>query len=168
MNDQQTNGQVVCNIASNLTPGAPVAAKKVPKPASRTSNFFVTINTNQQFLEGSDEEMFYARKFKDFMEKKVLVDPVPYITFMEGDPRSFKRYFVEAGIERGPTNGKIHAHFMLKTLHNGKIKINRDALSKIVCEGMGLKGVHIDFKAFSSNDTNLLDYIRKMRNKIQV
>ena len=86
---------------------------------------------------------------------------------MEGDPRSFKRYFVEAGIERGPKNGKIHAHIMLKTLHNGKIKINRDALSKIVCEGMGLKGVHIDFKAFASNDTNLLAYLRKMREKLE-
>lgn len=162
MSDQELKVNVSSNVAANLQhQSAPPV--KVPKRVSKTSNFFVTINPNKVFIQGSDQAIAFTRKFKEVLDTRVFANPVQFFDFKEGGPRDFKRFNIQSTIEQGEETGRVHCHFIFFTLHNANIKLSPDRLRKVVCEGLGIENCHVQIKAFSSNEMNLLEYINKGR-----
>lgn len=160
--EQELKVSVSSNVANNLLPGAASAAK-VPKKTTKTSNFFVTINPNKVFVQGSDQAIAFTRRFKEVLDTRIFGNPIQFFDFKEGGPRDFKRFKIESTIEQGEETGRVHCHFIFYTLHNANVKLNPERLRKTVCEALGIENCHIHIKVFSSNEMNLLEYLNKGR-----
>ena len=159
---QELKVNVSSNIADNLQ-GQTAPAAKVATRVSKTSNFYVTINPNKVFIMGSDQAIAFTRKFKEVLDSRVFANPIKFFDFKEGSPKDFKRFNIQSTIEQGSETGRVHCHFIFFTLHNANVKLSPERLRKTVCEGLGIENCHIQIKAFSSNERNLLEYINKDR-----
>ena len=107
--------------------------ERIPRRIHET-NLFMTINTNRQSadmnaLKATMEEIFGNPAH---VAQVLVLGPVDkrYATDQLGDV--LIKVFSEAGIERGPTNGHVHAHVWVTLEHCSQLQIGSRKMQQLV------------------------------------
>jgi hypothetical protein len=137
--------------------------KVVKNEKERSSNFFLTINTNQQYKKDDPNIQNDIEVFETSI-KSVLSKIDDYVTFTEGmwSDDYIKDVEIDYVIEMGTKKNQIHAHIMLKIKHSARIQLDTKKIKSKICSDLGLKNVYINNRLMKKDSsTNVLDYIHK-------
>lgn len=164
------------NVPKNLTR---TITKKSNKPALKHSNFFMTINTQQnvntmhadaleslksrfqdtinELFVQLDERFVILKGSKEGSEYGWPLDDTREKLWgrVEGKPK------VQYSIEIGPISGKLHAHIMFSISKRGlDTKLDYSGIKSFIDGKLG-NGCHFNAKLFRDAKAELLTYISK-------
>lgn len=129
----------------------------------KSSQFFLTINTNQPYKPNdahieADTEIF-TDVIKDF-----LANLKDHLKLSAGD--TYDDNINDIGcqyvIELGTKKLCLHSHIFLKFRHSCKdLKLNYTSIKTKIASDLGLQKIFFNCRMVSDNDTNVLNYIEK-------
>jgi hypothetical protein len=138
------------------------AAQRAPKPKS--SNFLLTINTNQQYKEG-DAHLEDDIEIFDATIQSILNNIGDYIRLPEGDvwdDDKIKDVSIDYVIEKGHKKGQLHSHIMIKIKHFSKVLLDYGKIKAKICGDLGLNEVYMLNKLIrNSGSDNIIQYLEK-------
>ena len=138
--------------------------KKEKNQKILSSNFLLTINTNQRYKE-DDKDLDNDIEVFDNTIKEILNNIGSYITLPaehKFDEPFIKNVDIDYVIERGTKKGQLHIHIMFKIKHISKIQLNYAKIKEKLTKDLGLKNVYMYNKLVRNNGSdNILDYINK-------
>ena len=138
------------------------ATERAPKPKS--SNFLLTINTNQQY-KNDDEHLENDVEVFDTTIQSILNHIDEYIRLPDGDQwddKTIKDVDIDYVVERGHKKGQIHVHVMIKIKHFSKVLLDYDKIKKKICSDLGLQNVYMLNKLIrNSGSDTIIDYLNK-------
>ena len=106
--------------------------KKIKNKKPLTSNFLLTINTNQQYKD-NDENLENDTEIFDHTLKDILNHIESYVTLPstdKWDDETIKLVDIDYTIERGTIKNQLHIHILFKFKHFTKIQLNYLAILK--------------------------------------
>jgi len=140
--------------------------KKIKNKKPLSSNFLLTINTNQQYKD-NDENLENDIEIFDNTIKDILNHIDSYITLPEHDKwddDTIKDVDIDYTIERGTIKNQLHIHILFKFKHFTKIQLNYTAIKEKINTDLGLKNIYMYNKLIrNSGNDNILEYIDKYK-----
>lgn len=130
----------------------------------KQSNWFLTINTNQQYKndDGSidnDTEMFEG------VISDILNHINEYVNLPEGDvwdDNTIKDVDLQYVIERGTKKFCLHSHISLRFKHNTRMQLNIAKMRDRICKELGLTNVYMkNILTKTDSSSNILSYMDK-------
>ena len=138
--------------------------EKNKKPLS--SNFLLTINTNQQYKDTDEGLTNDISIFEDTI-KDILNSIENYVNLPEGhkwDDDTIKDVDIDYTIERGTIKNQLHIHILFKIKHFTKIQLNYQKIKDKIKKDLGLNNVYMYNKLVrNSGNDNILQYLEKFR-----
>jgi hypothetical protein len=141
--------------------------KVIKNAKDKTSNFFLTINTNQQYKENDPNLQNDIAVFEECI-KNILSNINEYVNISEGiwDDEHINDVDIDYVIELGTIKRHIHAHIMIKIKHRAKLMLDYKKIKSKVLQTLGLKNIYVNNKLMKKDSsTNVLDYINKFTAK---
>jgi hypothetical protein len=142
--------------------------KVVKNEKDKISNFFLTINTNQQYKDGDPNIENDIAVFEETL-KGILSNINDYVKIQGGEwsDENIKDVDIDYVIELGTVKKCIHAHIMLKFKHNTHLMLDYVKIKAKILNSLGLKNIYINNKVMKRDSTtNVLDYINKFTKKL--
>lgn len=142
--------------------------KVVKNEKDKISNFFLTINTNQQYKDGDPNIENDIAVFEETL-KGILSNINDYVKIQGGEwsDENIKDVDIDYVIELGTVKKCIHAHIMLKFKHNTHLMLDYVKIKTKILNSLGLKNIYINNKVMKRDSTtNVLDYINKFTKKL--
>ena len=140
--------------------------KKIQNKKPLTSNFLLTINTNQQYKD-NDENLENDTEVFDNTLKDILNHIESYVTLPptdKWDDETIKDVDIDYTIERGTIKNQLHIHILFKFKHFTKIQLNYLAIKEKINKELGLKNIYMYNKLIrNSGNDNILEYIDKYK-----
>lgn len=128
----------------------------------KTSNFFLTINTNQSYKDG-DSNIEADTEYFDGTISNMLNHINEYINLPDGD--TFENDVINADvdymIELGTKQRALHAHIFLKFVHNSNLKLDFKKMKQYVCQELGLPNLFFSNRVVRGGNQSVLDYLNK-------
>lgn len=145
------------NVISHQAEIAPLEKNK----ATKHSNFFLTINTNQQYR--NDQHLESDRNYFDGVINNISNNLKDYVKDSDNiwNEHNIKNVDVEYVCELGGKKQSLHAHVLIKIEHNTNIKLDFDKIKNKVKNDLGLKSIHFKNYMIRDNNNNVLNYINK-------
>ena len=138
--------------------------KKEKNQKILSSNFLLTINTNQRYKE-TDKDLDNDIEVFDDTIKTILNNIGHYVTLPADhkfDEPYIKNVDIDYTIERGTKNNQLHIHIMFKFKHISKIQLNYAKIKEKLTKDLGLENVYMYNRLIrNSGSDNILDYINK-------
>ena len=138
--------------------------KKGAKVKDKRSNFFITINTNQNFNEFSEEYEVFDKKLVKSLNS-IYENIKDYVIFKDEKAKwndvFIKEVDIDSATEIGPKSGKAHAHAMIKIKHTTLLQLDYAKIRSTIMTDLKLKGIYINNKVFHDNNLSLQEYIGK-------
>ena len=138
--------------------------KVVKNEKYKNSNFFLTINTNQQYKNGDPNVENDIAVFEETL-KSVLSNVNDYVKIKDGgvwSDETIKDVDIDYIVELGTAKKCIHAHVMLKFKHNTILMLDYPKIKKKFLTTLGLKNIHLhNILMKSDSSSNVLDQINK-------
>jgi hypothetical protein len=137
--------------------------KVIKNAKDKTSNFFLTINTNQQYQQDDPNLQNDIAVFEECI-KNILSNINNYVNISEGiwDDEHVNDVDIDYVIELGPVKKHIHAHIMIKIKHRTKLMLDLQKIKSKILSDLGLKNIYMNNKLMKKDSsTNVLDYIHK-------
>jgi len=139
-------------------------ADKSPAKRLRHSNWYLTLNTNQEVNEEQIAER--SQQFKKALE--VLFSPEEIQKFLYsplGDPideTTIKKIDTESAIEVGSKNKYLHCHCLFAVSHYTRLRLKYDVIRERFQSLMELPfPPYFYSKCYFDSKANLVEYIRK-------
>ena len=120
--------------------------KKQKNEKILSSNFLLTINTNQRYGD-DDEDLENDIKIFDETIKEILNNIPQYVNLPKGipfDEEHIKNVDIDYTIEKGTKNNQLHIHIMLKFRHKTKIQLNYQKIKKKITTDLGLNNIYLN------------------------
>ena len=140
--------------------------KERAKPAV-SSNFFLTLNSNQRYEPEDPHREEDAEAVEDVV--KEIVQNLPrYVKIIEKNHKwstdVIEDVDVEYAVEYGEKSKALHAHILVRIKHRSRVQLDFEAIKRDFAHGLGLKNVYFDSRLLRApSDHFLQEYIRKMR-----
>ena len=139
--------------------------EKNKKPLS--SNFLLTINTNQQYKNDDLENLQNDIEVFENTIKDILNNIDQYVNLSDNDKwddDTIKDVDIDYTIERGTIKNALHIHLLLKFKHFTKIQLNYIKIKDKIKNDLGLLNVYMLNKLIkNSGNDNILDYLNKFK-----
>ena len=137
---------------------------KNKKPIS--TNFLLTINTNQQYKDNDENLENDIEVFEETIND-ILNNVDQYINIPEGDKwddDTIKEIDIDYTIERGTIKHQLHIHILFKIRHFTKIQLNYQKIKDKIKKDLGLTNIYLYNKLIrNSGNDNILDYLDKYK-----
>ena len=141
--------------------------QKVKNEKILSSNFLLTINTNQRYGD-DDEDLDNDIEVFDETIKEILNNIPQYVNLPKNTPfdeEHIKNVDIDYTIEKGTKNNQLHIHIMLKFRHKTKIQLNYQKIKTKITKDLGLKNIYLNNRLIrNSGSENILDYLNKYTN----
>ena len=141
--------------------------KKEKNEKILSSNFLLTINTNQRYGD-DDEDLENDIEVFDETIKEILNSIGSYVNLPKGTPfdeEHIKNVDIDYTIEKGTKNNQLHIHIMLKFRHKTKIQLNYQKIKTKITKDLGLHNIYLNNRLIrNSGSENILDYLNKYTN----
>ena len=141
--------------------------QKVKNEKILSSNFLLTINTNQRYKD-DDEDLDNDIEVFDETIKEILNNIPQYVNLPKNTPfdeEHIKNVDIDYTIEKGTKNNQLHIHIMLKFRHKTKIQLNYQKIKTKITKDLGLKNIYLNNRLIrNSGSENILDYLNKYTN----
>jgi hypothetical protein len=141
--------------------------KKQKNEKILSSNFLLTINTNQRYGD-DDEDLENDIEVFDETIKDILNNIGSYVNLPKGipfDEEHIKNVDIDYTIEKGTKNNQLHIHIMLKFRHKTKILLNYQKIKTKITKDLGLNNIYLNNRLIrNSGSENILDYLNKYTN----
>ena len=138
--------------------------EKNRKPIS--SNFLLTINTNQQYKD-DDEHLDEDIEIFEETINEILNNIDQYVNLPEGDKwddETVESIDIDYVIERGTKRNQLHIHILLKFKHHTKIQLNYQKIKDKIKGDLGLNNVYMLNKLIkNSGNDNIIEYLNKYK-----
>lgn len=130
------------------------------------SNAFITINPNKSFNGTEDDFESYKKTFADVITRVFSLKGIEQIwRVQEGAPGPFEAIMVstsvDAVLEIGERDSKLHAHVLVKVSHRSKLSIDNKIMRSYLCKYLEVDKIHLDVKIDRSASRSIEDYIHK-------
>ena len=139
--------------------------EKNKKPLS--SNFLLTINTNQQYKNDDLENLKNDIEVFENTIKDILNNIDQYVNLADNDKwddDTIKNVDIDYTIERGTIKNALHIHILFKFKHFTKIQLNYIKIKDKIKNDLGLLNVYMLNKLIkNSGNDNILDYLNKFK-----
>ena len=119
--------------------------KKIKNKKPISSNFLLTINTNQQYKDDDKDLENDIEVFDDTL-KSILNHIDNYVTIPETDKwddETIKDVDIDYTIERGTIKHQLHIHILFKFKHFTKIQLKYTAIKEKNNKELGLKNIYV-------------------------
>ena len=119
--------------------------KKIKNKKPISSNFLLTINTNQQNKD-DDKDLENDIEVFDNTLKSILNHIDHYVTIPttdKWDDETIKLVDIDYTIERGTIKHQLHIHILFKFKHFTKIQLNYTAIKEKINKELGLKNIYV-------------------------
>ena len=141
--------------------------QKVKNEKILSSNFLLTINTNQRYGD-DDEDLENDIEVFDETIKEILNNIPQYVNLPKNTPfdeEHIKNVDIDYTIEKGTKNNQLHIHIMLKFRHKTKIQLNYQKIKTKITKDLGLHNIYLNNRLFrNSGSENILGYLNKYTN----
>ena len=141
--------------------------KKEKNEKILSSNFLLTINTNQRYGD-DDEDLENDIEVFDETIQEILNSIGSYVNLPKGipfDEEHIKNVDIDYTIEKGTKNNQLHIHIMLKFRHKTKIQLNYQKIKTKITKDLGLHNIYLNNRLIrNSGSENILDYLNKYTN----
>ena len=141
--------------------------KKEKNEKILSSNFLLTINTNQRYGD-DDEDLENDIEVFDETIKEILNSIGSYVNLPKGiafDEEHIKNVDIDYTIEKGTKHNQLHIHIMLKFRHKTKIQLNYQKIKTKITKDLGLHNIYLNNRLIrNSGSENILDYLNKYTN----
>jgi len=138
--------------------------KKQKNEKILSSNFLLTINTNQRYGD-DDEDLENDIEIFDETMKEILNNIPSYVNLPKGikfDEEHIKNVDIDYVIEKGTKHNQLHIHAMIKFRHNTRIQLNYQKIKKKITTDLGLNNIYLNNRLIrNSGSENILDYLNK-------
>ena len=137
--------------------------KVVKNEKIKTSNFFLTINTNQSYQENDENLQNDIAVFEECI-KNILSNLNDYVKIDGGiwSDDFINDVDIDYVIELGPVKKHIHSHIMIKIKHKTKIMLDLQKIKSKILTELGLKNIYMNNKLMKTDSSiNVLEYINK-------
>ena len=138
--------------------------KKQKNEKILSSNFLLTINTNQRYGD-DDEDLENDIEIFDETIKEILNNIPSYVNLPKGikfDEEHIKNVDIDYVIEKGTKHNQLHIHAMIKFRHNTRIQLNYQKIKKKIITDLGLNNIYLNNRLIrNSGSENILDYLNK-------
>ena len=141
--------------------------KVIKNAKDKTSNFFLTINTNQSYKQDDPNLQNDIAVFEECI-KGILSNLNDYVNIDGGiwSDDFIDDVDIDYVIELGTIKRHIHAHIMIKIKHRTKLMLDYKKIKAKVLSELGLKNIYVNNKLMKKDSsTNVLDYINKFTAK---
>lgn len=158
-----------------------VTAEKHKDDSENTkhSGFHITVSTNRKPASNEESHALGARlnkaialSFEHTGLEQFIEFLIPDDTYKRNILKVSVKYAIELG--KGVRGGRIHAHIMLKVIHNSRIRINIPAFKKVMLQNLNLEGdlptitsIYVNIKIIRG-DENLEEYLLKKEVHVDV
>lgn len=129
----------------------------------KSSQFFLTINTNQSYKDDDNNIENDTEVFTGVIEN-MLNNIKDYLKLSSGDTYddNIKDVDVQYVIERGTKKRMIHSHIFVKFTHTAKdLKLNYTKIKSDIANNLGLPNIFFNCRMVHNNDKSVLEYIDK-------
>ena len=129
----------------------------------KSSNFYLTINSNQSYKLKPDGLENDTEVFEDVI-KDVLANLNDYVTLPNGvewDDNTIRDVNIDYVIEKGSNKGFLHSHILIKIKHTTNVKLDFKKIKTKIFTDLGLKNIYMKNYVSKNNDQNILQYINK-------
>lgn len=157
-----TTTNIVDSDFSNVSKPSKKAAQKAKL---KHSNFFITINSNQRFVDVKDPAFkAFDKTFRNAIDcvfsKKQFGRFIQYKGTGSGsDVRSVR---ISAAAEIGDENHCLHYHILVCVSHHTCLQLKIAKIREEIADAAGVDyDFYIDVKAFSKAERNIEEYINK-------
>jgi len=138
--------------------------KKQKNEKILSSNFLLTINTNQRYGD-DDEDLENDIEIFDETMKEILNNIPSYVNLPKGikfDEEHIKNVDIDYVIEKGTKHNQLHIHAMIKFRHNTRIQLNYQKIKTKITTDLGLNNIYLNNRLIrNSGSENILDYLNK-------
>jgi hypothetical protein len=138
--------------------------KKQKNEKILSSNFLLTINTNQRYGD-DDEDLENDIEVFDETMKEILNNIPSYVNLPKGikfDEEHIKNVDIDYVIEKGTKHNQLHIHAMIKFRHNTRIQLNYQKIKTKIITDLGLNNIYLNNRLIrNSGSENILDYLNK-------
>ena len=138
--------------------------KKQKNEKILSSNFLLTINTNQRYGD-DDEDLENDIEIFDETMKEILNNIASYVNLPKGikfDEEHIKNVDIDYVIEKGTKHNQLHIHAMIKFRHNTRIQLNYQKIKTKIITDLGLNNIYLNNRLIrNSGSENILDYLNK-------
>ena len=141
--------------------------KKVEKNKNPiSSNFLLTINTNQQYKD-TDEHLDNDIQIFEETITNILNNVDQYINIPvedKWDDATIKDVDIDWTIERGTKKHQLHIHILFKFKHFTKIQLNYQKIKDKIKKDLGLPNVYMFNRLVkNSGSDNIIQYLDKYK-----
>ena len=141
--------------------------KKVEKNKNPiSSNFLLTINTNQQYKD-TDEHLDNDIQIFEETITNILNNVDQYINIPvedKWDDATIKDVDIDWTIERGTKKHQFHIHILFKFKHFTKIQLNYQKIKDKIKKDLGLPNVYMFNRLVkNSGSDNIIQYLDKYK-----
>ena len=141
--------------------------KKVEKNKNPiSSNFLLTINTNQQYKD-TDEHLDNDIQIFEETITNILNNVDQYINIPvedKWDDATIKDVDIDWTIERGTKKHQLHIHILFKFKHFTKIQLNYQKIKDKIKKDLGLNNVYMFNRLVkNSGSDNIIQYLDKYK-----
>ena len=141
--------------------------KLIKNEKPKSTNFLLTINTNQQYKENDKENLDNDIEIFETTISDILNNIDQYINLPENDKwndDTIKSIDIDYTIEKGTIKNQLHIHILFKIRHFTNIQLNYQKIKDKIKKDLGLKNVYMLNKLIrNSNNENILDYLDKYK-----
>lgn len=157
-----TSNIIVADLGTKL-PGQKVTKEK---RRLKWSNFYITINTNQQFDAGNEGLAPFVARFEAVANS--IFSDTAIVNFLEVkvpdhsmSPEHIRSIGVECVIERGGKNKTIHLHALVKVSHWTQVHLCYDKIREKITKDMKLSNVYMKNTLYRNAGDSLQKYVYK-------
>ena len=141
--------------------------KKIEKNKNPiSSNFLLTINTNQQYKDTDEHLDNDIQKFEAAVTN-ILNNVDQYINIPaedKWDDHFIKDIEIDYTIERGTKKHQLHIHILFKIKHFTKIQLNYQKIKDKIKKDLGLTNIYMFNRLVkNSGSQNILEYLDKYK-----
>lgn len=131
---------------------------------TKSSNFFLTINTNQQYGKDAENLQNDLDVFEDSV-KEVLNNIDQYITLPAGvlfNEETIKDVDVEYVIEVGGKKHQIHTHIIIRIDHYTNVQLDYNSIKQKIKNDLGLDNLYVNNKLIRNRGfKDITEYLNK-------
>ena len=137
--------------------------KEQPKDKIKSSNFYLTINTNQSYKKNAQYLQSDTEYFENVI-KEFLQNLDKYAILPEGqtwNENLIKNCDIDYIIEKGTKKGFLHCHALVKINHITNVKLDFKKIKTHIQDSLQLKNIYFKSYMSKNNEQNILQYLDK-------
>ncbi len=129
------------------------------------SNYYLTLNTNKQFLPSDEDLCPFIDKFETCISEIFQGNNIKKFIVIKNDDtfskEKFKEISTEAVIELGNKKPTVHAHCLVKIAHRSKVGLDYEGIRNKVIQDMELENCYLKATLYRNASDNLEKYLNK-------